>query len=57
MGKIIQLNQIDGEKYRSFLDTYRNRIGKEPGPVERTEAFFCARSKNPFDMPWWCYAT
>ena len=41
-------------KYRGFLEDYRQKTGKEPGPVERTEAFFCARSEDPWNRPTWC---
>jgi len=50
----IQLKWETAERYRSFLYTYRQITGKEPGPIERTEAFICASSKNLFERPYWC---
>lgn len=51
---LIQLKREAATKYRSFLETYRQQTGQEPGPAERTEAFFCARSNNPWSRPAWC---
>lgn len=51
---LIQLRGEAAEAYRSYLQGYRLWAGKEPGPVERTEAFFCARSGNPWTRPAWC---
>lgn len=53
MGKLIQLTQEQGNSYRSFLATYRQKTGKEPTAVERTEAFICARSTDPWKRPSW----
>jgi hypothetical protein len=53
VGTLIQLQGEQAVKYRSFLNTYRNVKGKEPGPVERTEAFVCAISNDPWKRPSW----
>ena len=50
---LIEMTEEQGSKYRSFLDTYRNRTGKEPTATERTEAFFCAISKYDWKRPSW----
>ena len=50
---LIQLQGKAAELYRGYLETYRNRSGKEPTAIERTEAFFCARSSDPWKRPWW----
>lgn len=50
---LIKLNDHDGNRYRYFLQLYRQRTNKEPGLFERTEAFFCARSENPWNTPYW----
>lgn len=50
---LIQLEGATAEKYRGYLTDYRNKTGKEPTAIERTEAFFCARSNNPWDLPSW----
>jgi hypothetical protein len=49
----IKMTATQGESYRTYLCMYRERCGKEPGPVERTEAFFCARSRDPWKRPSW----
>lgn len=51
---LIRLTGAAAEKYRGFLQDYRQKTGQEPGPVERTEAFFCARSTDPWNRPTWC---
>ncbi len=50
---IITLKADKGEKYRNYLRKYREVTGKEPGPLERTEAFFCATSTSDWDLPYW----
>ena len=50
---IIQLKGKQADDYRSYLQTYRNRTGKEPTAIERTEAFVCARSNDPWKRPSW----
>lgn len=51
---LIQLKGEAAEKYRGYLQDYRQKTGQEPGPAERTEAFFCARSSDPWNYPSWC---
>lgn len=51
---LIQLKNEAADKYRGFLEAYRQKTGREPGPAERTEAFFCARSNDPWNRPAWC---
>lgn len=53
---LMQLQDDVAEKYRGFLQEYRQQTGKEPGAAQRTEAFFCARSRDPWDRPTWCRA-
>jgi hypothetical protein len=50
---IIQLKGEVANSYRSFLESYRTRTGKEPTAIERTEAFACAVSKDPWKRPHW----
>lgn len=50
---LIQLTGKAAELYRDYLQTYRNRTGKEPTAIERTEAFICARSNDPWKRPHW----
>lgn len=50
---IIQLTGEAAKKYKSYLDNYRKMSGKEPTAIQRTEAFFCAKSNNGWDMPSW----
>lgn len=50
---LIQLNGMAADKYRQWLDAYKAKTGREPGPEQRTEAFFCARSTNDWDRPSW----
>lgn len=50
---IIQLVGEAAKKYRHYLEQFRVVTGKDPGPSERTEAFFCARSKDPWSRPHW----
>jgi hypothetical protein len=50
---IIQMTEEQGNSYRCFLNDFRTKFNKEPGPQERTEAFFCARSNNPWNLPSW----
>lgn len=57
MGKLIQLEGVAATKYRNFLDSYRQKMGQEPGPTERTEAFFCSLSNDPWCLPAWCRQT
>lgn len=54
---LITLTGETANKYRSFLQTFRDKMGKEPTASERTEAFFCARSKDPWELPVWCKTT
>lgn len=51
---LLQLRGEVAEKYRGFLQDYRQKLGREPGPAERTEAFVCARSSTPWARPTWC---
>jgi len=51
---LIHIEGIEADKYRGYLKAYRTKTGKEPGPLERTEAFLCARSKDPWRIPDWC---
>lgn len=53
MGRIVQLQGRQAANYRSYLDAYRKRNGMEPTAVERTEAFFCAISNDPWKRPSW----
>ena len=50
---LIQLHGEQASKYREWLQMYREKMDKEPGPTERTEAFFCARSRDPWSRPSW----
>lgn len=50
---IIQLEGKAATLYRECLDAYRRKTGKEPTAIERTEAFICARSNDPWKRPWW----
>lgn len=50
---MIQLQGHQAAAYREYLSQYRSLTGKEPGPIERTEAFFCAISSDPWDRPSW----
>ncbi len=54
MSELILLEGETASKYRGFLAAYRQQSGCEPGSKERTEAFFCARSTDPWDRPSWC---
>jgi hypothetical protein len=47
------MTEIQGSSYRIYLQMYRDRYNREPGAVERTEAFFCARSTDPWKRPHW----
>lgn len=53
--KIIELTGVAAEKFQRFLWEFRYKTGREPGPQQRTEAFFCARSDDPWDVPSWCH--
>jgi hypothetical protein len=53
MSRIIQLQGEQAQSYTSFLASYRKNTGKEPTAVERTEAFFCAISNDPWKRPSW----
>jgi hypothetical protein len=50
---IIQLKGAEAIRFQNFLKLYREKYNKDPGPVERTEAFFCARSVNQPCLPFW----
>lgn len=50
---LIKMKDETANKYCRFLDTYRKLTGKEPGPSERTEAFFCAKSTDNWKSPSW----
>lgn len=50
---LIKLKGEVADKYKKYLQSYRKLTGKEPGPSERIEAFFCASSKNTWEMPTW----
>ena len=40
---LIPLPKAQGESYRNYLQSYREKFGREPGPIERTEAFFLCK--------------
>lgn len=47
---LVQLRQPVAGRYRGWLELFRSMTGKEPGAIERTEAFLSALSG---DRPWW----
>lgn len=53
---IIELRGATAEKFKKYLWEFRCKTGREPGPEQRAEAFFCARSSDPWEIPSWCYA-
>lgn len=53
MDRLVQLQGQQAANYRSYLESYRKRNGMEPTAIERTEAFFCAISNDPWKRPSW----
>ena len=51
---LIQMTAKQGLRYRYYLNVYRIKFNKEPDAQARTEAFFCARSNDPWKFPDWC---